>query len=408
MARVSTNGSGAVSVDDQSAVRQLSGQPLAMDQAAATVNGSTYSSSTDINNRFNKTSTRYGIDGAHRLALAFTRQQYRAGRYDTVTTSNPAGTNMTSLTVGSITPLTLSRRDPAGNTSKLADWGVDSEYGLLRDVLLGPAQTFRWMVENAEYSSIVRDTLRKGYKFDKDLAVRQHEEMMDAYRSAGVTVHVLPENEHTPNGVYARDSSFMTPYGAVVCQLANPRRRGEYANVLQFYTSAGIPVYDMVSAGNFEGGDFNIIGPGCALIGYTGFRCEEVAAKQIGGWFEKEGWEIKYAPMDSFYVHIDLMVVMLAEKLAAVCVDTTEPDILDWLKGKGIEFVEVGFKDTMALGCNVMSLGDDRVLSPLESADLNAKLRALGFEVYDPSMTMYTRAGGGVHCMAQPLRRDPG
>lgn len=143
------------------------------------------------------------------------------------------------------------------------------------------------------------------------------------------------------------------------------------------------------------------------MIGYTGFRCEEVAAKQIGTWFEDEGWEVKYAPMDSFYVHIDLMVCMLTEKLAAVCVDTTEPDVLEWLQGKNIELIEVSFQDTMALGCNVMSLGNDRILSPLESKTLNSKLRALGFEVYDPSMTMFLRAGGGVHCMAQPLRRDP-
>ncbi len=301
---------------------------------------------------------------------------------------------------------TLSRRKQDGGTAKLQDWGIDSEYGVLRDVLLGPPESFRWMEDNAQFSSIVRDTLRKGYQFDPQLALSQHGEMVQAYEDAGVTVHTLPRNDHTPYGVYARDSSFMSPYGAVICQLANPRRRGEYANVLDFYTSAQIPIYDMVSAGNFEGGDFNIIRPDAVLIGYTGFRCEEVAAKQIGGWFENEGWEVKYAPMDSFYVHIDLMVCMLAEKLAAVCIDTTEPDVLDWLRGKGIEIVEVCFKDTMALGCNVMSLGNDRILSPLESKDLNAKLRALGFEVYDPSMTMYLRAGGGIHCMAQPLRRD--
>jgi len=29
----------------------------------------------------------------------------------------------------------------------------------------------------------------------------------------------------------------------------------------------GIPIYDMISAGNFEGGDFNMIAPGCVLIG---------------------------------------------------------------------------------------------------------------------------------------------
>jgi len=54
----------------------------------------------------------------------------------------------------------------------------------------------------------------------------------------------------------------------------------------------------------------------------------------------------------------------------------------------------------------VVALGQDRVLSPLGAADLNGKMRAAGFKVYDPDMTMFTRAGGGVHCMCQPLRRE--
>ena len=179
--------------------------------------------------------------------------------------------------------------------------------------------------------------------------------MVEAYEDAGVTVHTLAVDEHTPYQVYTRDSSFMTPFGAVVRQLANPRRRGEYAEVLRFYLSRGIPICDMVSAGNFEGGDFNAIAPGCVLIGYTGFRGEEVAARQVGGWFEGEGWEVKYAPIDSFYVHIDPMVCMLADKLAAVCLDTTEPEIVDWLTAKGIEIVPASFKETLALGCNVVA-----------------------------------------------------
>jgi N-dimethylarginine dimethylaminohydrolase len=295
-----------------------------------------------------------------------------------------------------------------GGSANLSVWGMDSEYGVLREVLLGPVESFHWMEDNAEYSSIVRDTLRRGGSFDKQLAMRQYREIVEAYEGAGVTVHTLPENELTPYQIYARDSSFMTPYGAVICQLANPRRRGEYASCLRFYQAKGIPIYDMVSAGNFEGGDFNMIRPGCVLIGYTGFRCEEVSANQVGGWFEKEGWEVKYAPIDEFYVHIDLMVCMLAEKLAAVCLDTTDPEIVQWLKDKGIEIVPVSYQDTLALGCNVMSLGNDRVLSTAASKDLNSKLRALGFQVYDPDVSMFTQAGGGVHCMAQPLRRDAG
>ena len=37
---------------------------------------------------------------------------------------------------------------------------------------------------------------------------------------------------------------------------------------------------------------------------------------------------------------------------------------------------------------------------------LNAKMRALGFEVYDPDMSMFTLGGGGVHCLCQALRRQ--
>jgi N-dimethylarginine dimethylaminohydrolase len=302
----------------------------------------------------------------------------------------------------------LQARQPGGGSPRPARWGIDSEYGVLRDVLLGSPDTFRWLgEENAQYSALVRETLRLGYRFDRELALRQHMEMLDAYHQADVTVHMLAARDELPYAVYVRDSNFMTPFGAVITQLANPRRRGEYANVLRFYLDNDIPIYDLVSAGNFEGGDFNMIEPGCVLIGYTGLRGEEVSARQVGGWMEAEGIEVKYAPIDEYYVHIDLMVCMLAPKLAAVCLDTTAPDIVTWLKARKIEIVPVGFRETMALGCNVVALGNDRVLSTTAAPELNDKLRALGFTVYDPDMSQYQLAGGGVHCMCQPLRRDP-
>ena len=301
----------------------------------------------------------------------------------------------------------LQSRKAGGGTEVMSDWYLKSETGPLKDVLLGPADHFRWLgLENAEYSSLVRDTLRKGRKFDQKLAEKQHAEMVQAYQQAGTECHFLPADEGTPYQVYARDSSFMTPYGAVICQLANPRRRGEYATALRFYLENNVPIYDMVSAGSFEGGDFNIIKPGVALVGYTDQRSEGVAARQIADWFIAEGWEIKFAPIDPFYVHIDLMVCMLTQNCAAVCLETTEDDVVDWLRQQNIEIVPATFEETMALGCNVVALGNEKVLSTLGATDLNQKMRTIGLEVYDPDMTMFTWAGGGVHCMCQPLRRD--
>ena len=183
----------------------------------------------------------------------------------------------------------------------------------------------------------------------------------------------------------------------------------EYAPALRFYLENEIPIYDMVSMGSFEGGDFNMIKPGVALVGYTNHRSEKVAAKQVASWFIGEGWEIKFAPIDPFYVHIDLMVCMLTEHCAAVCLETTDDDIVDWLK-KIIEILPATFEETMALGCNVVALGNDKVLSTLAAKDLNQKMRAIGLEVYDPDMTMFTWAGGGVTACVSPcdgIRPDP-
>jgi N-dimethylarginine dimethylaminohydrolase len=291
----------------------------------------------------------------------------------------------------------------AADSAVATTWGANSEYGKLRDVLLCSPENFRWLPT----SSISKATLASGAKFDRQLAMRQHREMVQAYEDAGTKVHYLPADENLPYQVFARDSSFMTPWGAVVTQMHQWWRRGEYAPVVKFYQQTGIPIWNWVTASAMEGGDFDVIEPGCVLIGYCGERTQEPAARQIQGWLEKEGWEVRLAPIAEHYVHIDLMVCMLGHKLAAVCEETTDESIIDWLKSKKIEIVPVNYKDTMALGCNVMALGDSKILSTAQSKDLNARLRALGFTVYDPDVTMFTQGGGGVHCMAQALRRDP-
>jgi len=300
---------------------------------------------------------------------------------------------------------TFRARTPGGGTPQLNRWGATTDYARLRCVLLGPVDNYRWL----ETSSLSKKTLRRGIAFDAAVARAQHAEMVSAYESAGVEVHTHAPDPHLPYQVYARDSSVMTPYGAIITHMAQYWRRGENIRAIETYQRLGIPIYDVVTAGTFEGGDFCVIEPGAVLIGWEGpeGRSMEEGARQVAGWMEAEGWEVMLADIDPYYVHIDLMVVMLAEKLAAVCVDCTDPAVVDWIRGKGIEIVEVPFRETMDLGCNVVALGEDRVLLPAASHTLKDKLRALGFTIYDPELSMITQGGGGVHCMCQSLVRDP-
>ena len=39
----------------------------------------------------------------------------------------------------------LKHRVEGGGTRELSDWGMNSEYGVLREVLLGPIENYRWL-----------------------------------------------------------------------------------------------------------------------------------------------------------------------------------------------------------------------------------------------------------------------
>ncbi len=299
----------------------------------------------------------------------------------------------------------LGTRIRGGGTRKPEGWGIDSEYGRLRELLVGPIDHYAWQPDS---NAIAQRSARIGLKFERATASAQYAQVIAVYEEAGVKVHRLVPDAGLPYQLYARDSSVMTPWGAVIMQLRKPYRRGEYAGCLRFYAQLGIPVYDMITAGQIEGGDFMVLQPGVALCGYSGDRSCEPAVRQLQSWFEAEGWEFHTYAFDPHFLHLDVQVGMLAKGLAAVCVEAVEPELVEWLRAKRIRIIEVSYHEAMRMGCNLVSLGDERVVIPASNRKLIQACRAEGLKVYDPDVSMIDSGGGSLHCMCQALRRDPG
>lgn len=114
-----------------------------------------------------------------------------------------------------------------------------------------------------------------------------------------------------------------------------------------------------------------ILEPGSVSIGYCGERSEQAGSEQVAEFVRAEGW------------------------------------VIDWLRQKEFEFVDVGFDEAKTLGVNLVALGDRKLLSMATSTKLKHELRARGYEVFAPDMSMSTLGGGGEHCLCQALRRDP-
>jgi len=156
----------------------------------------------------------------------------------------------------------LRRRNPEGGTAPLTTWGFRNETDRLTDVLLGSPAFLRHLAT----SSLSKKHLRENPS-NIQTAQAQHKDLVAAYENFGVKVHWLKPTPELPMQVYSRDSSVMTPYGAFITAMANWWRRGENYAAIRAYEELGIPIYDMVTAGTFEGGDFNVIEEGCVLIG---------------------------------------------------------------------------------------------------------------------------------------------
>ncbi|MEM9370755.1 MAG: arginine deiminase family protein [Pseudomonadota bacterium] len=285
-------------------------------------------------------------------------------------------------------------------------WGIDNDYMPLHDVLLGKPEHYRWVEAGPLIGRTLANQHRTGVRFDLQLAMAQHAEMVRIYEDTGVKCHYLRPDPVLHRNFFARDSSAMTPWGALICHMQLKVRRADYVTAIEFYQDHDIPIWQMVTAGHFEGGDFVILEPGFVLIGWCGERSEQAGAEQVAEWVRDEGWEAEVVPISREFVHMDGLVVPLAEKLLVACVDALEPWVVDMLRDRGFDFVDVGYAEARNLGVNLVALGRGKVLSMRGADGLNAAMRDRGFEVFEPDMSMFTLGGGGVHCLCQALSRD--
>jgi N-dimethylarginine dimethylaminohydrolase len=280
-------------------------------------------------------------------------------------------------------------------------WHVESETGVLRDVLLCRPEHYRWIDTNA----VAHATLTAGAANNPARLQAQYQQLEHALTQAGVTLHHTVPEPHLPYQVYTRDSSQTTPWGPVLTQLAMKQRRGEYASLLNFHAQHD-GFYKYATAGTVEGGDIHIVRPGLLMIGHSGVRTTAEGAAQFAGYFTEQGWEAKLVPFAEHFLHLDVLFCMATPRLAVACIDVLGEDFAKFLEDRQISVLRARYAEVMAMSCNLLSLGGDRVISPAHSARLNAALRAEGVEVLNPELDEFARGGGSVHCMTMPLLRD--
>ena len=244
------------------------------------------------------------------------------------------------------------------------------------------------------------------------IAQQQHGELCRQLTAAGVEVLQLPaSSDLSLDAVYTHDPSLITDFGLVVLNPAKVNREGEVQHHRDFCQGLEIPILGEIRLpATAEAGDMIWLDARTLLVG-NGYRTNSAGIFQIRALFAGSDANVIASPLPygcgpSACLHLMSLISLLDERTALVDLPWLSVETVELLKARGYGFIEIDRSERDTLACNVLALGEKRLLALEENARTNAKLRAAGFEVLIFSGSeLCVNGGGGPTCLTRPLLR---
>ena len=247
---------------------------------------------------------------------------------------------------------------------------------------------------------------------DFSLAQTQHEELCRQLALAGAEVIELPPAvDLSLDAAYAHDASLLTDFGLILMRPGKPNRIAEAQNHGSFARLLTIPTLaKIVSPGAAEAGDIVWLDQRTLLVGH-GYRTNASGRQQLRDLLTPKGIDVLSAPLPhgpgpSACLHLMSLISLLDERTALVDLPWLAVETVELLRSRGFKFVEIDYSERDTLACNVLALGEKRLLAIEENRKTNDKLRAAGFDVRTfPGGEVCINGSGGPTCLSRPLLR---
>ena len=227
-------------------------------------------------------------------------------------------------------------------------------------------------------------------------ALEQHDAYIEALRSCGVEVTVLPALEEFPDSCFVEDTAVVTRCGAIVDNPGTPSRNGEAAAMepvlREFFDDAHLARIE--APGTLEGGDVMMVGDRF----YAG-RSARTNAEGIAQFVRiLEGWGLagEEVPL-SEVLHLKTGVNYLGENAHGERVLLVAGEFVENPAFEGFRRIEVPAEEAYAAnslwvnGTVIVPQGYPRVLAAVQEA---------GFATLTVDTSEYRNVDGGLSCLS--------
>jgi N-dimethylarginine dimethylaminohydrolase len=286
-------------------------------------------------------------------------------------------------------------------TPTIRAYGAQSMTAPLREVLVKrPGPAFGAAFDDPAHGFL--------HPVDLSTAQREHDRFVDVLAGLGPTVHVLDEDNESPDLVYTFDPLLVSDRGAIRLRPGKPNRNGECALLESWMNAAGIPTAGVIEApGTVEGGDTFWLRPDLFCIGRT-LRTNDSGARQlaaiVGG--DVRIFDVAYWRGPAELIHLLSVISPVADDLAVVYPPLLPVGLWELLNERGVRQIAVSDEEFATLGCNVLAVRPGVVILAEGNPRVAAALAAAGCEVHAyPATEIGINGSGGPTCMTRPILR---
>jgi N-dimethylarginine dimethylaminohydrolase len=242
---------------------------------------------------------------------------------------------------------------------------------------------------------------------DTALAVRQWQDLYDAYIRLGHEVELIDPIPGLPDMVYTANGGFVIDGIAYGAKFRYQERVPEGPAFMDWFRAAGFEVAEPAAVNEGEG-DFLLVGD--VILAGTGFRSTDDSHRELHEVFGKE--VLSLTLVDPRFYHLDTALAVLDPVEGPGGVDRANiaylPHAFDdrsqrLLAERYPDAIRVSDDDGAVFGLNSSSDGLNVIISP-RAKGFEAQLRERGYNPVLVDLSELLLGGGGIKCCTLELR----
>ncbi|MED3562462.1 dimethylarginine dimethylaminohydrolase family protein [Bacillus xiapuensis] len=220
-------------------------------------------------------------------------------------------------------------------------------------------------------------------------ALEQHASYIEAMKTCGVEVTVLPANADFPDSTFVEDTAVLTPDFAVVTNPGAETRNGEIIEMEPALKNFYEKFYRIEAPGTLDGGDILQI-EDHFYIGISA-RTNHEGAKQLKQILESENYKATIVELEKFF-HLKTGVNYIGEGTILVA-----GEFIDHADFNSYKKIIVPPEEEYAANCIRVN---DYVIIPAGFPQTKKNLEDAGYKTLEVDTTEFRKLDGGLSCLS--------